>query len=451
MSPLGGGEQKIADWHLSDFGNLSWSPDGKWLAVDRVMIEQFKEDDERGIYLVPLDGGAPRRITSPKAPAYDKDPVFSADGRLLSYASCTGTACDLFLQPLDSGCTPLGAPRRITRQGLLMGGTAWSRDGKSLICGACLRGDGDSRLWRVDKEGRQKPELLEIAGFQASTPTISPVGDRLVFTRTLNNLDVWRYQVGGRAEPFMVSSLTDDGAQFSPDGSRIAFFSDRSGDGSEIWTAAADGSHPVQLTHGLGLAQAWPRWSPDGKYIAFHSQQEDKQWQIWIVEAAGGLAKRVSPATFQGFNPSWSHDGQSIYFDCEREGQVGVWRVPAVGGDAKQITGNGGRMALESPDRKTLFFTRMGTSALFSRSLENGSEKKVLESIGWDTYAVFDDGIYYIGPIGKTQESGIYFHAFSTIADRLIVKLEGVSDLGLSVSPDRKNFLFSYSGPPNMI
>ena len=97
VSPLGGGEQKVAD--LQVMGQMSWSPDGKWLAVARG-IDSGSVGDTRGIFLVPVDGGEPRRISNPRAPAFDIHPSFSPDGRSLGYASCASEwSCDVLVQP----------------------------------------------------------------------------------------------------------------------------------------------------------------------------------------------------------------------------------------------------------------------------------------------------------------------------------------------------------------
>jgi Tol biopolymer transport system component len=55
--------------------------------------------------------------------------------------------------------------------------------------------------------------------------------------------------------------------------------------------------------------------------------------------------------------PSWSRDGNAIYFTSKRYGEFEVWRVAAHGGKEEQITRNGGYLAFESTDTKTLHYT----------------------------------------------------------------------------------------------
>ena len=244
-------------------------------------------------------------------------------------------------------------------------------------------------------------------------------------------------------EPFLKSSLNDGSAQFSPDGGRIAFASDRSGDVLEVWTVGADGSNPVQLTRGPGHAQATNRWSPDGGLIVFDSLEREGGSKVYIVNASGGRPRRVSSATTNEYNPSWSRDGKRIYFYSDQTGRNEIWRIALGGGVAERITENGGCVAFESTDGRTLFYNKGIASPLFARSLDGGSERQVLDHVAWSAFAVFEDGIYYLGRPGADGKYPLQFHEFSTGSSRLLTTIEGPLWQFLSVSPDRKTFLFT--------
>ena len=444
VSPLGGAEQKLADLQVR--GQMSWSPDGKWLAVARGVRSSSTMDggDVRGIFLVPVDGGEPRRLSNPPAPVFDIHPSFSANGRLLAYASCPSIySCDLFVQQLDSGYAPRGDPRRLMRQGLWVDGLAWSRGGDSLVYSGSAIWGMLPYLWRVQLRGEGLPERLELASVRALHPAVAIAGDRLAFSRAFWNFDIWRYQSDGSQAPLITSSLDDANPQFSPDGGKIVFSSSRSGESWDIWVADADGSNLVQLTNALGRGEGTPRWSPDGRWIAFDSQRQDVGADLCVIDAGGGRPRRLTSEPCDNGDASWSHDGKWIYFSSDRTGRYEIWRMPSSGGQAEQITDKGGYIGFESADGKTLFYIKEQPSPLFARPLAGGPERQVLEYVGVTRdFAVFEDGIYYGGRFenGKTP---ILFYQFSTGRSLLLTMAEGYVKDGLSVSRDRKTVLFS--------
>ncbi len=434
VSPLGGAEQKLSDFATTY--QMSWSPDGKWLAVS-------SSDQPSAIFLLPVEGGEARRVSNPKAPRFDRAASFSPDGRQLAYAGCAGPfSCDVYVEDLSAAGVLRDGPRRITNQNLTINALTWSRDGKSVV----YSGSRDSAilpyLWRAEIDQRRPPQRLEIAGPHAGFPSVSPVGNRLVFERDLQNYDIWRYRVGGAAEPLIVSSLSENNPQFSPDGNRIAFESDRSGEAEEIWVAQADGSKPVQMTRNLGRHQGTPRWSPDGRWIAFDSQSEDGGRDIFVMDANGGRPRRITPEPSDKHVPSWSRDGKWIYFRSNRSGRDEIWRMPFAGGVAQQVTTEGGHVAHESADGTTLFYTKAFNSPLFARPLSGGAERQLLAWVERRAFLPVDDGIYYIGGRSNGQYP-LEFFRFSSQSSQVLANLNGMINQGLSVSPDRRTILFT--------
>jgi Tol biopolymer transport system component len=95
-------------------------------------------------------------------------------------------------------------------------------------------------------------------------------------------------------------------------------------------------------------------------------------------------------------NPSWSHDGRWIYFDSRRTGEQQVWKIPEAGGDAIQVTRDGGYAPLESPDGKFLYYTKdLAATSLWRVPLGGGQVSKVLENLSYyNNLAIVDNGIY---------------------------------------------------------
>jgi hypothetical protein len=447
VSALGGAERKLLD--IDTYDQISMSPDGKWLALAR----REPGDPSRGgtrfsaIFVLPLEGGEPRRVSSPRE-AFDMAPAFSPDGHRLAWAEChrfNQYSCDLYIQELGKDASPSGSPRQVTREAEEIYGITWGRDGRSLIYSAA-HSIHTPYLWRVDADGRQSPRRLEVAGPMAFAPSVSSVANRLVFEKSVVDVDIWRWRAGAGMEPLIISSLRDFNPQYSPDGTRIAFCSDRAGEGTEIWIAQADGSGPVQLTNGLGRNQGSPQWSPDGRWIAFDSEGQDGQFQIYVIEPGGGSPRKITSEVWNSFMPFWGADGKWIYFLGT---QAQIWRAPSGGGRGEQVTTQGGKAGHLSADGATIFYTKIANvranAPLFARPLAGGEEHQILAGVNPRAFFPVADGIYYIAP---QTDDGFYlleFYQFSTKTSRVLEKISGLVDQGLSVSPDGKSMLFSRS------
>ena len=445
ISPLGGADRKVSDQPVA-VGQLSWSPDSRWLATGAPFLYALiRSDLPRGIRLVDVSSGETRSVTAPPEPTYHTYPALSPNGRRLAYASCSSgwASCHLEVSEFRSDGVAKGAARPVTRGGIAPAGLAWTRDGTSLVYGDAVSGN---RLWRVSLQGDEPPRQIESAGFNAAWPAIAASRDRLAFVRFQARWGIYRFEAGRPAVAVVVYSFNDWNPHLSPDGSRIAFESNRGGAGHEIWLAAADGSNSTQLTHGPGLWQGSARWSPDGRRVAFDSYGEDGKSDIWTIDPDGGSLRRLTSSPAAHTMPTWSHDGRFVYFTSQRAGTETIWRVPVAGGPEEEVTHTGGGRCEEAADGQTLFFQRasFGDSPLLGVSLAGGQERTVIDCVPRFGYALSRAGIYHEGCGGDPRVVPLLLRDTATGGDRLLGTLErAAGGGGLTVSADGSVILYS--------
>jgi Tol biopolymer transport system component len=455
MSAMGGADRQVSDFLIS--GPPGWSPDDRYVIAGRA-FQPNVVDQSAGLYLIPLQGGEPRAVTRAKPPEVHNAPTFSRDGRRVAYVSCedwTLLRCQLYVLDVDSAFAGVAAPRQVTRYATMtwIVGVSWSEDDRSLIYGASEVLE-DPHLWRVNVDGSGPPERIELAGPGAFRPRVPRTGDRLTFTRAVDDRDIYRVEPGRSPEPVARSSMADSDVTFSWDGRRIAFCSDRANDSSEVWVANADGSVPEQRTHGPGLIQCSPAWSPDGEHIAFNSEASDGSWHIWTVDRDGGSMHQVTGDPGDQNHPTWSRDGQWIYYAWRQAAERDfwrrdIWRTSFLTGVKEHVTETGqASVARESLDGTTLFYrTTMPDGPLLAKPLAGGPTRTLIPCVAGTAVSVTRAGIYYL-PCQATRVTTPIVHLLDpdTGIDREAGMLEHYSYQptpgAFTVSPDGRVILY---------
>ncbi len=152
----------------------------------------------------------------------------------------------------------------------------------------------------------------------------------------LNNLEVMVMDADGTDVTNLTNNAATDWFPFwSPDGTRIAFQTDRDGVG-EIFAMASDGSDPTNLTNNPNL-DGWASWSPDGEKIAFVSDR-DGNYEIYVMNADGSGQVRLTNNTEWDAGPTWSPDGTRIAFESHRDGEYRIYVMDADGTDQTMLT-----------------------------------------------------------------------------------------------------------------
>lgn len=155
--------------------------------------------------------------------------------------------------------------------------------------------------------------LLPAAGARAqSGPPSSIVFQSSRNTTVSNNNHIYVMDPNGSGEtPLTTGSSNDLRADISPDGTHIAFASNRSGGHFEIFVMNSDGSDVLKLTStAAGVTNTWPRWSPDGEQIAFQSNVSGA-FQIYTMRPDDKTPKQITDTGVNQF-PAWSPDGTRL-------------------------------------------------------------------------------------------------------------------------------------------
>jgi dipeptidyl aminopeptidase/acylaminoacyl peptidase len=263
------------------------------------------------------------------------------------------------------------------------------------------------------------PEDLTRIQF-VTDPQLSPDGRRVAFVVTtlseerdeyLSN--IWVVDVaGGVPRRFTAGPRRDLEPRWSPDGSRLAFLSERTAkDKLQLYVMPADGGEATKLT-ALDNGVSAIAWAPDGARLAFVSavggykepegEDEkrksrparvitsvkyrfngegfiyDRRPHVFVVSLDGASSTQITEGDFIDADPTWSPDGESLVFASARHGArddddaSDLWRVPAKGGTPQRLTATAGPVMLPafSPDGRTIAFLARAELNAYGRNVQ---------------------------------------------------------------------------------
>ncbi len=419
--PATGGSPKQLTWYPArgplpdrwgyDNQVYGWTPDGKSVLF-RSMREAWTTGQNR-LFTVPAVGGLPVELPMPQTGAGDLSP----DGTKVVYSPLFrdfrswkryqgGWAQDLYIfDTKTSAIEPVAHHPRTDRDPMWIGNRIYfnsDRSGKlnlyefdpaSKKVRAVTeftdwdvrwpsRGDKDEIIFEQNgelhliatKAGSKarririnvpddgiasRPGLMQVGG-QVSNFDLSPKGERALFTAR-GDIFTAPIEKGVSRNLTRSSNAHDKSPAWSPDGSRIAFLSDRSGE-EEIWVVNQDGSGgPQQLTTNGKAMRYDVQWSPDGKtlsftdkdgklyllkvtdksiteiaddtqgrifdsvwapdsgYLAYSLANPNQERSLWIYSVTAGKAQRVTDPSFTATAPSFDPEGKYLYFLSNRE------------------------------------------------------------------------------------------------------------------------------------
>jgi Tol biopolymer transport system component len=236
-----------------------------------------------------------------------------------------------------------------------------------LLMGAKTVGVPDGHIYRVDP-GVTLPADLTPHGSAPQrdmVPRWFPQGGSLVFwSDRTGAFNLYKMQSDGSGVTALTSAAQDinSGASVSPFDASIAYPVSPQGSGGlgEIWTMRYDGANATQLTSN-GAWNAYPAWSPDGTRIAFASDRVSDA-DIYLMNADGSNLQRLTYTTGgdMALGAAWSPSGDRIAFTCTHGGQLDICTMDPDGGNIQYVTNDATTDATPtwSPDSRWIAFDR---------------------------------------------------------------------------------------------
>ena len=348
------------------------SPDGRWVAFSAVTVDAAANKKKSHIYVVPLEGGAPKELADP-ADNNDR-PRWFPDSKQIAYTSDRGGASQIWMIGIDG----MDA-RQITHVASEASGELVSPDGKNIVftsdvfpeCGA----DDDCNRKRIEeaKNSPVKARLITTLlyrhwttwqGARRSHLLISPVEGGEVHDLTPGKRDVPPFSLGG----------PDDYA-ISPDGKELCYAvinDDVSAisTNSDLFTVQLSGEPKTTQITTNPAADNSPSYSPDGKYIAYRAQSrpgyESDRWRLMLLDRAAGKATSLTDWLDRWVNSfTWAPDSTHIFFTAEDRGRQPIQYLDIKGGGSKiAIRGDNTLDDVQiARDGKTVVFTRQSGSS----------------------------------------------------------------------------------------
>jgi len=318
------------------------SPDGKLVAYVVTKIDRAQNRRNSSIWMVATDGSrGPWQFTT--APQNSNSPRWSPDGKSVAFLSSrpesTAPTSSSAEQPRSQVwllSMAGGEAKRVTNLKNGASSFRWSPDGARLVV--------VSRIGPSDSRTGDAKDRSDVRHYKNSSYKFNDSGwfdDR----RT----HLWMVDVnsGNGKQITEGDDWNDSDPQWSPDGKRIAFVSNRTGKeyeenrNSDVWIINADGSGTLTKISDHEESDNQPRWSPDGKSIAFTGEVHERDHpKIWLAPLSGGTAS-VLAANNLDLIPGqleWSGDGKSIYFETGVKGEIHLFRVDVPTKTVTQVT-----------------------------------------------------------------------------------------------------------------
>lgn len=455
-------------------------------------------DYESDIYVMNAAGSERTRLTT--HPAEDFDPTWSPDGKSIAFRSHRDGNEEVYIMNADGT-----AQTNLTNNPTSDYSPAWSPDGTQIAFASDRRNRAGNDIWVMNADGSNPTRLTTIPGIQ-EYPTWSPDGTRIAFACTFGQVlpqGVGDFEICVvNADGTGLKKLTDGPGEsklpaWSPDGSRIAFETNRNGwptlpgyvppgygtdrfGDEEIYLMNADGSDPVNITNNPREDDSFPAWSRSGQLLF------SRYGCLMVMHANGSGLAQITPqdlcasAFSDWFQPpqlstvplsqptssplasptiSTGAAGNActrriVYVD-ERDGQTDIFTVASDGTGVRRLTNDAAREVSPawSPDGTRIIYQRYedrySEPEIFMMNADGSSPANLTNDPGMDRSATWSPGGNEIAWFAA-RESSIVALYIRNINSNTVMRVAG-TEFGAypSYSPDGTRIAYRHELPGN--
>ena len=356
----------------ASMGDRPWSPDGRTLLVSRVA-----DSGQAAIWRVDRESDDAEQFTFPPVGSSDLSPSHSFDGKRIVFQRRSQGRGALLTMPAAGGESKLLLADEFDNIS-----PAWRPDNRHVVFGS-NRGGTVANLWEIDSSTGSLKQLTSetkhLIAFSVSAD------NRIAYAPHWHDTFLFVVDVATGERRQLTSHTKDNfGARFSPDGQSIAYHSTRTGN-SEIWLHYLDGRPETPITDDLGW-DLYADWSPDGDRLIFVSDREEGGYKIFIADSDGGGERRLIDlpitvrSTWAPVNAElvsrWSPDGSRIAFLVTGDETVALWTIQPDGEDARELLDNVMGFDWYRDSRHAVFTRPHGSeNELVAVDLETGQER----------------------------------------------------------------------------